>query len=263
MSLIAPTFYRSLLNDTQKAVYRKISEELFALRPRVFFETPVTSADAEAAVRAVHRDHPELFYVNFWSYSKALLPPGGMCAGVIFELLLTDRFITAGVHKAENSIQNMRQKLRGVPKERLPRAIAAEMAKDLRYKESDNGNALMFHSIYGALSDGYSVCEGISKLYLLYCQHMDVPCALVSGKLNGRLHAWNIVESDGRPMYIDVTSAVCSQFRRLGLPPRLMGPAGLKLMGYEGDEPGIERLAAEPGSEGAAGRLNIQKEERK
>ncbi|MBR0140420.1 MAG: hypothetical protein IJM17_09070 [Firmicutes bacterium] len=253
MSAIAPTQYRSFLSGPQKAAYRKIAEELFALKTTVLFDAPVSPKDADAAVRAVHRDHPELFYVDFWTYRKAVLPGTGRCLGVMFDLLLSDmRFITSGVHRAENSIQDMRQRLKNTPKARLSRAIALEMAKDIRYKEGENANALMYHSIYGALSDGLSVCEGIAKLYLLYCQHMEVPCALVMGKLGGTPHAWNIVESRGRPLYIDVTSLICSAAKGPVLQPVLMNPARLRLMGYEGDEPGIEELAAEPrGSEKA------------
>ena len=117
MSAIAPTQYRSFLSGPQKAAYRKIAEELFALKTTVLFDAPVSPKDADAAVRAVHRDHPELFYVDFWTYRKAVLPGTGRCLGVMFDLLLSDmRFITSGVHRAENSIQDMRQRLKNTPK---------------------------------------------------------------------------------------------------------------------------------------------------
>ncbi len=239
MDRLPPLLYWSSLNSRQKEIYKKTAEHLFRLKRSVSFP-PLPAEDADEVVRALHKDHPELFYVDFWSCFKTVSPLSGNCQGLIFSFLLPDSFITAGVHKAEESIQEMRQRMRGVPRAGLYRAIAKEMAKDITYKAEDSGNALLYHSIYGAMTSGSSVCEGISKLYLLYCQHMGLPCALVVGTLNGEDHAWNMIESGGRLMYIDVTNQVTAMdnFGMTGI-GMTMSAERLRLLGYAWDLPRV------------------------
>ena len=57
--------------------------------------------------------------------------------------------------------------------------------------------------IYGALIDGYAVCEGYTKSYIYLLNKLGIKSIIcASDTLN---HAWNIVYIDGVPYHVDVT----------------------------------------------------------
>ena len=64
------------------------------------------------------------------------------------------------------------------------------------------------HTAAGPVLRHSAVCEGIAKLFLFLCQRLELPCAIVMGRLEGEGHAWNMIELSGRRMYIDVTELV-------------------------------------------------------
>ncbi len=71
-------------------------------------------------------------------------------------------------------------------------------------------NAPYAHSLYGALVDGKSVCEGYAYAFKLLCDRYNIPCMIVTGvgKTNtgSEAHAWNVVQMpDGKWYGVDVT----------------------------------------------------------
>jgi len=56
---------------------------------------------------------------------------------------------------------------------------------------------------YGAIINGKAVCSGISRLFMLMCEELNVPCIYVSSP--GMNHGWNAVYCYGETYYVDVT----------------------------------------------------------
>lgn len=103
-------------------------------------------------------------------------------------------------------------------------AVAEEMLRDIRAAEhlTDVEKALLVHDrlalicnydkelthknkfdIYGALVDGYAVCEGYTKSYMYLLGKLGIKSKICSSeKLT---HSWNIVWIDGVPYHVDVT----------------------------------------------------------
>lgn len=62
------------------------------------------------------------------------------------------------------------------------------------------------HDAYGALVNGYAVCQGYAEAFKLICDLYKIPCVYISGTANGGGHAWNAVQmDDGKWYLIDAT----------------------------------------------------------
>ena len=64
------------------------------------------------------------------------------------------------------------------------------------------------HDAYGALVNGYAVCQGYADAFKLICDKYKVPCVFISGSSDGVGHAWNAVQmDDGKWYLLDATWA--------------------------------------------------------
>lgn len=61
------------------------------------------------------------------------------------------------------------------------------------------------HTSQGALLRGVAVCDGYSKAMKKILNRLGIPCEIVIGRCNGAGHAWNMVKTDGKWLYVDVT----------------------------------------------------------
>ncbi len=61
------------------------------------------------------------------------------------------------------------------------------------------------HTSQGALLRGIAVCDGYSKAMKKILNRLGIPCEIVIGKCNGTGHAWNMVKTGGKWLYVDVT----------------------------------------------------------
>ncbi len=208
---ISPTHYRSRLPAELQPVYRQITASLLRYQYEIVLESYVSPADAAQAAQAVHRDHPELFYVDFWHYRVSASHATGLCRGLIFSPLLPESILPA----CQNTVANQLTILRSMPDIRSYRKLAAYIATDLEYQETGKENALLCHTMLGPLLRHTAVCEGIPKLFLLYCQQLRLPCCVVPGALHGAPHMWNAVETPTGLRHVDVTGEL-SRTKRLG-----------------------------------------------
>lgn len=206
MSIIAPTFYRSVLTESQKVAYRQITWALLNLEQSISLQPPIPANEVGTVVQAVHKDHPELFYVNFWSYYKSELRGLNVCVGLRFEYLLEAKAIPACEKTIRRRAMEILASCRDMPEGNWYRRIATAIASDVRYKHGDSENAFLYHSVAGAVLNHEAVCEGISKFFLFCCQLRGVPCLLVTGRVGDGGHAWNMVETKQGLRHVDVTS---------------------------------------------------------
>ncbi len=57
----------------------------------------------------------------------------------------------------------------------------------------------------GLLKNKTAVCEGYAKAFLASMKVLGIPCKMVSGKVDGENHAWNLVKIGKKWYHIDVT----------------------------------------------------------
>ena len=204
--ILSPDFYRYKLSPDERILYNTVVNGIASHSNSIDLnDRTVSVASIRRAVRAIHLDHPELFWVNYWRYQicDSLL----YGKSIRFEMFL-DRNISNSVtntltYKRESLKQRV---LEGKPSETIYHLIIREIIRSTKYLNT--GDAFRDHTIAGPILNHTGVCEGISKLFLFYCQALDVPCAIVNGTLNGMPHGWNMVEINGEINYIDITGLV-------------------------------------------------------
>lgn len=203
--MLCPTYYRSLLTQAQQVVYRLIVASALRLESPVMLPPgPISPEDIRAAMDAAHFDHPEIFWVDWWHYQLSSEPI--LCRIIVrLSFLLEKQTVNACTCALQSKTEDV---LRHLPREagaaRRYRILASAVIDSVQYK--DTGSAFWDHTVVGPVIAHTAVCEGIAKLYLLYCQRANLPCILVSGLVDGKRHAWNQVEMDGQAFYVDVTA---------------------------------------------------------
>lgn len=206
--MIAPTYYRSLLTPTEQDLYKVIVNGLIRFENIISVRRSAYEREVlQRVIRAVHLDHPELFYVDFWRYRlvQNVFPD---VTRIEFRLLI-DRIAAEAVTNTLSSraVELKKEIERKMSAEKQYYQVINRISKTITYV--DSGSAFWDHTCAAVLR-GTAVCEGVAKLFLYYCQRNQLPCALVSGTLNDSPHAWNMVETNAGIRYVDVTALLSS-----------------------------------------------------
>lgn len=191
---------RELLPAPLKPAYSTLLEGYLKDLNRIKLPLPngATSDELMSIHAAVLYDHPELYYINkdiaFQSGRNPIMLPK-------YTIGKLER------RQYDEAIQSKVEKI-------ISRAPAGSFARE-RYvndrlldmvRYGNMADESRSHSIVGALIDGVAVCDGFSKAASLLLNSLDVSCCVVSGKLNGVPHAWNVVEVGGERYHLDVTN---------------------------------------------------------
>lgn len=231
--MLPPTFYRSRLSPAGQEAYREIVLGLLRRQEEIPLPAGIGSReDLEQLLRAVHLDHPELFYVDFWNAQSL---QRGADLRLCIPMLLEEETALAVGKTLYQRAEDLREPVRQAPnRAQAYFLLAREIGANTRYVNT--GSTFWEHTAAGPVLCHRSVCEGIAKLFLFYCQRLELPCALVTGELQGVPHAWNVVEPEGEGKYIDVTALL----QTIRLLPPISGVAfqreeTLRRLGYSWD----------------------------
>lgn len=203
--MIAPTYYRSQLTAEEQEMYKEIVNGLLLHNNTICLRK--RDADQDAIVKtvaAIHRDHPELFYVDFWRFQTCRnLHSFG--TKVEFNLLLGRSDANAVANTLSQRARDLQAELNpNMTRNQLYCQVARHISSTTTYV--DTGSAFWDHTVAGPILRHTAVCEGVSKLFLFLCQRAQLPCAMVTGTSHGEPHAWNMVEIGNMRRYVDVTS---------------------------------------------------------
>ena len=204
--MIAPTYHRSLLSPAEQDVYKDIVKGLLQRKESICIKQERAQRESiRKIVNAVHLDHPELFYVNFYQYKVKQSPlPWGTC--LCFQMFLDEASSSAVMNTLNAKASALEKSAQKCSPQKTYFLIAKEIASTTKYMDSNS--AFWDHTVAGPILRHKGVCESFAKLYLFFCQRLNIPCSIVIGTLNGELHAWNMIELRGSRKYIDITSAV-------------------------------------------------------
>ena len=163
----------------------------------------LTEKDIDYVFSCVCMDHPELFYVEGYSYVTHML--GDQIVGYVF----------SGSYSMDRE--------EALRREREILSVAAEIWAGFLSSGADDYAKIKYvyetlikrteydldapdnQTIYSALVGGRSVCQGYAKSMQYLLNGMGVECTLVQGVAMGQPHGWNLVKSDGEYYYVDVT----------------------------------------------------------
>ncbi len=201
-------YARDKLSDTEQLWYDDMKQCLGSYGEKVKLnEAGIESGYDETKVdqifQAVLNDHPELFYVEGYSYTK--YGRGNKISAIEFSGTYSMDKETA-VTRYQDIETAVAEILSGLEEnaDQYTRVkyVYDTIIRNTEYKlgAPDNQN------IYSVFVNHLSVCQGYAKATQYLLNRLGVECALVLGTVDtGEGHAWNLVKIDGSYYYVDTT----------------------------------------------------------
>lgn len=204
-------YARGYLNEAEQLWYDEMKEilgdfqENVRLSPRGL-EEGCSEEDIDRIFQCVLDDHPELFYVEGYSYTK--YTKGERTTAVDFSGTYSVDRETAEEKRAaiETAVEEILSGIDGNADQYARVKYVYETIirnTDYRLDAPDNQN------IYSVFVNHLSVCQGYAKATQYLLNRLGIECTLVLGTVDTgdrrEGHAWNLVKVDGSYYYVDTT----------------------------------------------------------
>lgn len=195
--------WREQLDERQQQLYDAIKGGLLEHQTEIVVKRLGFADDADEVIWCVMQDSPELFWVNWQSWT-AKENTGGLTVTVesLFEASqisdlsdLLDASIEDIVDKANKANSDYDRIL----------LIHDYLVNTVTYNEQD---APLLHSAYGALVEGIAASDGYASAFCLLMNRLGIESLRIDGRLRGddlnSSHSWNIVRIGDNYSQIDV-----------------------------------------------------------
>lgn len=202
--------YREL-SDAEKIWYHDIEKILGSFRTETMLseealEEGLDETHIDKIFQCVLNDHPELFYVEGYSYTKYTRYDQE-------DDILSVEFSGRYSMDTETAKQRQKQIRRAVEEilsgidENASQYEKVKYVYDTLIRETDYMlGSEDNQNIYSVFVNHLSVCQGYAKATQYLLNRLGVECALVLGTVEtGEGHAWNLVNVDGNYYYVDTT----------------------------------------------------------
>lgn len=200
-------FYLETLSDGEQVWYRDMYLALSGMEEESPLHTGFEGQPGEESIEhvfyAVMNDHPELFYVSGYTYTKYTQ------ADKLLRISFTGTYTMDTYQRAlrEQEINRAAEEiLQGLPEgsseyEKV-KYIYEYVILHTEYRKDAPDN----QNICSVLLYGESVCQGYAKAVQFLLNRAGINAALVSGTVyGGQSHAFNMAEVDGEYYYVDAT----------------------------------------------------------
>ncbi len=197
------------LSESEQLWYRDMADAMGKLSDKIkLSEEGILAGLDETAVdrifQAVLNDHPELFYVEGYNYTKYTRAEKTVAIEFTGTYSMDRDAVLERRREIETEVSRI---LAGAPGGECDydkiKYVYERLILDTEYDmdSADNQN------IYSVFVGHASVCQGYAKAFQYLMNRMGVECALVQGKVRetGEGHAWNLVKADGDFYYVDAT----------------------------------------------------------
>lgn len=204
----ASVYAYNSLTDMERIWYRDIEEILGTYGTEqkisgVCLKGGLDDSDIDRIFQYVLNDHPELFYVEGYSYVK--YTRGDKITSIVFSGNYSMDSDTAVDRRTEIEAAADEILIR-VPEDASDyekvKFVYETLIRDTEYRL----NAPDDQNIYSVFVNHTSVCQGYAKAAQYLLERLGIECALVLGTVDtGEVHAWNLVRLDGNYYYMDAT----------------------------------------------------------
>lgn len=204
----AGAYSQRALSEAEMVWYHDMEEILGSFGEKIALsgsglQAGLTEESIDKIFQCVLNDHPELFYVDGYSYVK--YSRGDVLTAVEFSGTYNVDRETARQRREEIEAQ-AQAILAGIDMgasdyEKVKYVYDTLITStDYELQAPDNQN------IYSVFVNHRSVCQGYAKATQYLLNRMGVECTLVLGTVEkGEGHAWNLVKVDGSYYYVDTT----------------------------------------------------------
>lgn len=204
-------FAFSDLSDAEKIWYRDMEQILGSFGTEIYLseeglEAGLNEVSIDRIFQCVMNDHPELFYVDGYSYTKYSRSGNN---DEILSVEFSGRY-NVDIETAKSRQSQIEEAVSAILEGIDSEASQYDKVKyvyDILIRETDYQlDAPDNQNIYSVFVNHLSVCQGYAKATQYLLARLGVECALVLGTVeNGEGHAWNLVKIDGSYYYVDTT----------------------------------------------------------
>lgn len=204
----ASVYAYNSLTDMEQIWYRDMEEILGTFGTerkisRACLESGLDEADVDRIFQCVLNDHPELFYVEGYSYVR--YTRGTKTTSIVFSGSYSMDFDTAVERKIQIE-EAAEEILAGVSEDASDYEKVKYVYETLIRNTDYQLNAPDNQNIYSVFINHASVCQGYAKATQYLLDKLGIGCSLVLGTVDtGEVHAWNLVKLDDGYYYVDTT----------------------------------------------------------
>ena len=229
-----------MMDDDLHTLYAEILLIVKAHAKDILVST-TDSDDLQTAFMCVFQDHPELFWIEGYSYG--CYTRNGKTNVLTFSGKYS--YSAEDCKTLQSKVDSWVDKcVWGMPSgaddyEKVKYAYQYVITHtDYVLGAPDNQNIL------SVMIGGESVCQGYAKALQYILNSVDIPCTMVIGKVRGgEGHAWNLVNLDGGYYYVDPTWGDSGYLSAAGMDVSKQGEVNYNYLNVTSDEIGRSHAA--------------------
>lgn len=189
------------LKDEYKVIYDEVYDSLACMKDEVIVST-TDEAILKQIFDFVMIDHPEIFYVDGYQYTRYYVGDTVSKIGFIGNYDMDVTQVKENWKIINEVTDAIMTQMSDTEDEYYKAKYLYEYLIDETDYQVDCENDQNICSVF---INKISVCQGYAKAYEFLLQKAGMVSALVSGQANGEGHAWNLARVNGNYYYVDPT----------------------------------------------------------